>query len=328
MSEVNIIGVDLAKRVFQVHGALPSGDVAFRKKLSRSQFMKFLAEQPPCLIAMEACATAHYWGREALGSGHEVRLIPPNYVKPFVKRQKNDAADAEAIVEAALRPTMRFVEVKSADQQSLGLLFRARELLVRQRTQLINALRGHLAEYGIVVAIGVRNVKVFQQALLDHGTRLPKTVLSISGVYFEQIAALTQRVTEFEIALRRETARDGQATLLQTMPWDRSDECRSHSGICATAGKLCPWSGLCGMAGLSSAPTLEWRQGPVRAHFQNGTARHSQASDHRGHVHRKLGQPKGELRLSAYASNGEQAQNGGCRSLSEQNGPASLGDVR
>ncbi len=145
MSEVSIIGVDLAKRVFQVHGALPDGNVAFRKKLSRSQFMKFLAEQPPCLIAMEACATAHYWGRAALGSGHEVRLIPPIYVKPFVKRQKNDAADAEAIVEAALRPTMRFVEVKSADQQSLGLLFRTRELLVRQRTQLINALRGHCA---------------------------------------------------------------------------------------------------------------------------------------------------------------------------------------
>jgi transposase len=214
MSEVSTIGVDLAKRVFQVHGALPDGNVAFRKKLSRSQFMKFLAEQPPCLIAMEACATAHYWGREALGSGHEVRLIPPIYVKPFVKRQKNDAADAEA----ALRPTMRFVEVKSADQQSLGLLFRTRELLVRQRTQLINALRGHLAEYGIIVAIGARNLKVFQQALLDHGTRLPKTVLSISGVYFEQIAALTEKVTELEIALRRETARDGQATLLQTMP--------------------------------------------------------------------------------------------------------------
>lgn len=153
MSEVSIIGVDLAKRVLQVHGALPSGDVAFRKKLSLSQFIKFLSEQPPCLIAMEACATAYYWGREALKAGHEVRLIPPIYVKPFVKRQKNDTADAEAIVEAALWPTMRFVEVKSADQQSLGLLFRTRELLVRQRTQLTNALRGHLAEYGIVVAI-------------------------------------------------------------------------------------------------------------------------------------------------------------------------------
>ncbi|KKN51837.1 hypothetical protein LCGC14_0618510 [marine sediment metagenome] len=166
---------------------------------------------------MEACATAHYWGREALEAGHEVRLIPPIYVKPFVKRQKNDAADAEAIVEAALRPTMRFVEVKSADQQSLGLVFRTRELLVRQRTQLIKALRGHLAEYGIVVAIGVRNVKIFQQALLDHSTRLPRTVLSISGVYFKQIEVLTQKITELEIALRRETALDSQAALLQTM---------------------------------------------------------------------------------------------------------------
>ena len=116
MFEVSIIGVDLAKGVFKVLGALPDGNFAFRKKLSRSQLMKFLAEQPPCLIAMEACATAHYWGRGALGSGHEMRLIPTIYVKPFVKRQKNDAADAEAIVEAALWPTMRFVEVKSAYQ--------------------------------------------------------------------------------------------------------------------------------------------------------------------------------------------------------------------
>jgi transposase len=110
---------------------------------------------------MEACATAHYWGREALEAGHEVRFIPPIYVKPFVKRQKNDAADAEAIVEAALRPTMRFVEVQSADQQSIGLLWRTRELLVRQRSQLINALRGHLAEYGIVVAIWAPKRKGF-----------------------------------------------------------------------------------------------------------------------------------------------------------------------
>ncbi len=142
MEDVNIIGVDLAKRVFQLHGADPHGSVLFRKKLSRTQFFKFLSEQPSCIVAMEACATSHYWGREIDKLGHKVCLIPPVYVKPFVKRQKNDTADAEAIAEAALRPTMRFVAVKTQAQQSKSLLFRSRDLLVRQRTQLINALCG------------------------------------------------------------------------------------------------------------------------------------------------------------------------------------------
>jgi len=118
MDEVTIIGVDLAKSVFQVHGATASGKLVFRKKLSRGQFLKFLSEQPTCVVAMEACASSHYWGREILKLGHDVRLIPPIYVKPFVKRQKNDANDAEAITEAAVRPTMRFVPVKTAVQQS------------------------------------------------------------------------------------------------------------------------------------------------------------------------------------------------------------------
>ncbi|MES0151953.1 IS110 family transposase, partial [Mesorhizobium sp. M0012] len=141
MKEVSIVAVDLAKQVFQVHGAAAEGSVVFRKKLSRSQFLAFLSRQPACLVAMEACATSHYWGREIMKLGHTVRLIPPIYVKPFVKRHKNDAADAEAIAEAASRPTMRFVAVKSEEQQARAMIFRARDLLVRQRTQLINALR-------------------------------------------------------------------------------------------------------------------------------------------------------------------------------------------
>ena len=140
MGEVTIIGVDLAKNVFQVHGAAANGSVLFRKKLTRPQFARFMAEQPPCLVAMEACASAHHWAREMARHGHEVRLIAPHYVKPFLKRQKNDAADAEAIVEAALRPTMRFVEPKSADQQARAVAFRTREQLVKQRTEAVNAL--------------------------------------------------------------------------------------------------------------------------------------------------------------------------------------------
>jgi transposase len=154
MSVVRIIGIDLAKRYFQLHGASADGSVVFRKKLPRDRLLPFLAEQASAIVAMEACASAHHWGREISALGHEVRLLPPIYVKPFVKRQKNDAADTEAIAEAASRPTMRFVSVKTAEQQADAMVFRARDLWVRQRTQTVNALRGHLAEFGIVAVSG------------------------------------------------------------------------------------------------------------------------------------------------------------------------------
>jgi transposase len=145
MGEASIIGLDIAKSVFQAHGADAAGAVVFRKKLSRGRVLAFFEAQPRCVVAMEACASAHHWGRELAELGHTVRLIPPAYVKPFVKRQKNDEADAEAICEAAQRPTMRFVPVKSREQQASGVTFRARDLLVRQRTQCLNAIRGHRA---------------------------------------------------------------------------------------------------------------------------------------------------------------------------------------
>src|ERR1700760_1350480 len=152
--EVSTIGLDLAKHVFQAHGADASGKVVFRKRLRREKVLEFFAGKPACVVAMEACSSAHYWARELARLGHIVRLIPPAYVKPFVKRQKNDAADAEAICEAAQRPNMRFVAVKSEEQQASGLVFRTRDLLVKQRTQTINAIRGHLTEYGWVAPRG------------------------------------------------------------------------------------------------------------------------------------------------------------------------------
>ena len=158
MEKATIIGVDLAKHVFQVHGASADGSVAFRKRISRVKLLPFLSSQPRCLVAMEACAGAHGWARDIQAQGHEVRLIAPAYVKPFVKRQKNDMADAEAITEAAGRPTMRFVAVKSAEKQASGMVFKTRDLLVRQRTQTINALRGHLTEHGIIAPQGVFHI--------------------------------------------------------------------------------------------------------------------------------------------------------------------------
>ena len=147
MSEVSIIGLDLAKNVSQAHGTRSDGSIAFRMKISRAKLIAF-SSAPRCVVAMEACGGAHHWAREIGALGHEVRLIAPIYVKPFVKRNKNDAADAEAIAEAASRPTMRFVAVKSVEKQATGMAFKTRDLLVRQRTQAINALRGHMAEYG------------------------------------------------------------------------------------------------------------------------------------------------------------------------------------
>ena len=150
MEQATTIGLDIAKHVFQVHGADAAGHVLFRKRITRMRLLSFLAAQTRCVVAMEACAGAHYWAREIGKLGHHVRLIAPAYVKPFIKRQKNDAADAEAICEAAQRPSMRFVPLKTEEQQANGIVFRARDLLVRQRTQCVNALRGHLMEYGYV----------------------------------------------------------------------------------------------------------------------------------------------------------------------------------
>lgn len=141
--QVTTIGIDLAKHVFQVHGVDADGSVVVRRKLRRSEVIRFFVNLPAALIGMEACATAHYWARELERLGHTVRLIPPSYVKPFVKRQKNDAADAEAICEAVSRPSMRFVPLKSAEQQGVLVLHRTRDLLIRQRTMLANALRAH-----------------------------------------------------------------------------------------------------------------------------------------------------------------------------------------
>lgn len=158
MEKVSTIGLDIAKHIFQVHGVNAGGEVIVRRKLRRDDVAVFFQSLSPCVVGIEACATGHHWARVLIALGHEVRLMPAAYVKPYVKRQKNDATDAEAICEAVTRPTMRFVPVKSEEQQSVLMLHRVRELLIRQRTMLINALRGHLAEFGIVTRQGIAGV--------------------------------------------------------------------------------------------------------------------------------------------------------------------------
>src|SRR5436309_2561822 len=191
MGEVTTIGLDLAKQVFQVHGVDAKGATVLRKQLRRAQVLGFFSRLPPCLVGLEACATAHYWARELAALGHELRVMPAQYVKAYIKRNKHDAADAEAICEAVQRPTMRFVPVKTAEQQASQLLHRGREQLVRQRTMLVNALRAHLAEFGIVAAQGLRNVgQLIAVVRDDDSTRLPvvaRQVLQVLACQIEQI---------------------------------------------------------------------------------------------------------------------------------------------
>lgn len=198
MTEIAVVGFDLAKHVFQVHAADGSGKPVLKKALRRQQVLAFFARLPRCLVGMEACATAHHWAREIQALGHEVRLIPPRYVRPFVKRNKNDAADAEAIAEACVRPAMRFAPVKSAEQQSVLMLHRARELLVRQRTMLINALRGHCAEFGIIAAQGAGRAKSLIAAVGDPEAKLPEVARTALLSLIEQLRAAEAQIAAIE----------------------------------------------------------------------------------------------------------------------------------
>ena len=207
--EVVTVGLDLAKNVFQVHAIGADGAVLIRRKLRRTEVIRFFAELPRCLVGMEACASAHHWARELMAIGHEVRLMPPAYVKPYVKRGKTDAADAEAICEAVTRPTMRFVAVKSVEQQAVLMLHKSRDLMVRQRTMLINALRGHLAEYGIVTGLGAAGVVASLKALHEEQDRFPAHARSALHGIAAQLRALASEIERLEA---------------QILDWHRNDE--------------------------------------------------------------------------------------------------------
>jgi transposase len=199
MQTVTTIGLDIAKSVFQVHGVDSAGQVIVRRQLKRRYVLAFFQKLPPCLVGIEACASSHHWSRELQALGHTVRLMPPAYVKPYVKRQKNDAADAEAICEAVTRSNMRFVETKTPEQQSCLMLHRTRHLFIRQQTAVINAIRAHLAEFGIVAPVGRKGVEELLKVVADaRDVRLPEIARACVAALGSQLRRLKEQILEFD----------------------------------------------------------------------------------------------------------------------------------
>ncbi len=199
MNEITTIGLDTAKSVFQVHGVDADNEVVLRRQLKRRQVLPFFRKLPPCLVGIEACSSSHQWSRELQALGHTVRLMPPKYVKAYVKNQKNDAADAEAICEAVTRPNMRFVPTKTKEQQSILMLHRTRQLFVRQRTALINAIRAHLAEFGIVAGVGRNGVDALLEIISDgKDDRVPDVARDCLGALGAQLQRTKAQILVFD----------------------------------------------------------------------------------------------------------------------------------
>ena len=203
MGTITTIGLDIAKSVFQVHGIDATGEVVVRRRLSRGRILAFFEKLPRCLVGMEACNTSHYWARELIALGHDVRLMPAQYVKPYVKRGKNDAADAEAICEAVARPTMRFVAVKTPEQQSTMMLHRVRLMLNRQRTQLSNAMRAHMAEFGVVGPVGRMGLERLMAVIADReDLRIPADARVCLEMLAAQLAVVKEQILENDRRIR------------------------------------------------------------------------------------------------------------------------------
>lgn len=210
MQAITTIGLDIAKSVFQVHGVDGNGQVVIRRKLKRRYVLAFFQKLPACLVGIEACATSHHWSRQLQALGHKVRLMPPIYVKPYVKRQKNDAADAEAICEAVTRVNMRFVETKTVEQQSCLMLHRTRHLFIREQTAVINVIRAHLAEFGIVAPVGRKGVEELLRVIADPADkRIPEIARACLAALGTQLQRLKEQLLEFDRMI---------------MAWHRSDE--------------------------------------------------------------------------------------------------------
>ena len=282
MNEITTVGLDLAKHVFQVHGVDAAGATVLRKQLRRAQVLAFFSRLPRCLVGMEACATAHYWARELSALGHEVRLMPAQYVKAYIKRNKNDAADAEAICEAVARPTMRFVPGKTAEQQAAVLLHRGRERLVRQRTMLVNAVRGHLAEFGVIAPQGLRNVGELIAVIRDEeDARLPGLARQVLQVLATQIEQIEAAVTVLEKQLMAWHKSNPVSQRLATIPGIGPIIATAVAAMVAEPSGFSQRSRICSVARSGAAAEFHRRQKPIRRHIQARQPVFATAADQR-----------------------------------------------
>jgi len=240
LSTVTTVAVDLAKHVFQVHGCDATGKVIVAKALRRKEVLPFFASLGPCLVGMEACGSAHHWGRELMALGHDVKLIPPVYVKPFVKRQKNDRNDAAAIYEALFRPGLRFVKVRSIDNQAMLMQHKVREMLVQQRTQLLNGLRGHLSEIGVIAAQGACHMRSLGALIHEGHLDLPEAVRASLMPLVTQIGHLDEAIKEIDAAIATAAKADPVTNWLMTIPGIGPV---TASALAATVGEPSSFSG-------------------------------------------------------------------------------------
>ena len=326
--QITTIGLDLAKHWFQVHGVDANGQVVVRRRLWRSGVIAYFRSLEPCLVGMEACATAHHWARELTALGHRVKLMPPAYVKAYVKRNKNDAADAEAICEAVTRPSMRFVPVKDTEQQSVLMLHRARNLLVRQRTMLVNALRAHMAEFGIIAPQGLRHVEILTKTIAHQQERLPELARAVLQMIVDQLNGTMARIREIEVRLARWHRESRVSRLLATVPGvgiigarcerDRRDGSRSFLVPIRPRIRRLAWN--------DAAAEFERRQGALGSHQQARRQIHPQpAHGRRGCGAAPCPQSTNPRRRVGPRAAGAQTDQACCGRAGQQDRPHRLG---
>jgi len=327
MGEVSTIGLDIAKSVFQVHGVDDTGTVVMRKRINRSKVLQFFGDLSPCLVGLEACPSAHYWSRELQALGHRVKLMPPSYVKAYLKRSKNDANDAAAICEAVTRPSMRFVPIKTQEQQTGLMLHRTRQLLVRQRTMLSNAIRGHMAELGIISAKG-RNGTA--ELLTDYSRRGGRShpagcpILSRSSC--SPIPGPERR------SLSRRQAHPRLAPIMPREPTVGGDprhwsDCR-HCVGCRDRrlGSIPLGAQSCGLDRFGTQAALDRRQGAARQHHQTGQSLFAMAPRHRRDGRHSLRASARHQTTLAHPNNGSPTCKGGGSCTRQQDRADGLGD--
>src|SRR5512132_374472 len=320
MSKVSTIGLDIAKSVIQVHGVDVAGAVVIRKRVSRAKVLEYFGELPPCLVGIEACPSAHHWGRELQALGHMVRLIPPSYVKAYLKRSKNDANDAAAICEAVTRPSMRFVPIKTKEQQTALMLHRTRQLLVRQRTMLSNALRGHLAELGIVSAKGRNGTAELLRIIADGAdSRVSSAIGGILDVLARQYGAIGTEIASIDKSIMALHRACEASRRLAEIPGI------GPIGATALVAEIGDWNtfssgrSLAAWIGFGAEAAHHRRQGQARQHHQAGQSIFAVAARRRRNGRDPLrAQARHREAALAWPVDGAPTHESGCRCARQQ----------